>query len=160
MFNDKYGLTNAVLRRTKNVTRRIAYDKELKHELHTGWDDSKHLILCDGWMQIAKSKYAVGEELAIAQSYRSLLGTECLSADKEDTVCKLIRGRHAGSTNKMFVKTSLMPNHIRITAITLERLQDISDADCARFSITFMTKRMKCADFARNSKQGKMVLLH
>lgn len=36
----------------------------------------------------------------------------------------------AGWKNKMFVRADLMPHHIRITGIRVERLQDISDEDC------------------------------
>ena len=38
----------------------------------------------------------------------------------------------AGYKNKMFVKADLMPHHIRITDIKVERLQDISDEDVLR----------------------------
>lgn len=35
----------------------------------------------------------------------------------------------------MFVKADLMPHHIRITDIRVERLQDISDEDCLKEGI-------------------------
>lgn len=63
MFNEQYGLESATIVGKKTMTRRLAYNKELERELHTGWDDSGHLIMCDGWMQVARSKYAVGEEV-------------------------------------------------------------------------------------------------
>ena len=37
-----------------------------------------------------------------------------------------------GWKNKMFVSSYLMPHHIRITDIKIERLQDISDEDCLK----------------------------
>ena len=40
-----------------------------------------------------------------------------------------------GYTNKMFVRADLMPHHIRITRIRVERLQDISDEDCLKEGI-------------------------
>ena len=135
MYDDNYGLTEATLHELKDMTRRIAYNKELKNELHTGWDESGHLIMCDGWMQVARSKYAVGEEVAIAQSYKTLLESEYMPADIEDAVCELVRQGHAGCTNKMFVKAELMPKRIRIKAIKLERLQDITHEDCLREGI-------------------------
>lgn len=141
MFNDKVCLTKATLLLLKEMTRRIAYDKELKHTLHTGWDDSKHLIMCDGWMKVARSKYAVGEVVAIAQSYKTLLESEYLPNDIEDKVCELVRSGHAGCTNKMFVSADLMPKRIRITNIKLERLQDISDEDCLREGILIDKER-------------------
>ena len=36
----------------------------------------------------------------------------------------------------MFVKANLMPNHIDITDIQVQRLQDISDDDCLKEGIT------------------------
>ena len=45
--------------------------------------------------------------------------------------------RSAGFKNKMFVKAELMPHHIRITDISIERLQDIPDEDCLREGVAF-----------------------
>ena len=41
----------------------------------------------------------------------------------------------AGYTNKMFVKSDLMPHHIKITNIRMEQLQDISEEDCLKEGI-------------------------
>ena len=41
----------------------------------------------------------------------------------------------AGWSNKMFVKSELMPHHIQITGIKAERLQDISEEDCLKEGI-------------------------
>ena len=41
----------------------------------------------------------------------------------------------AGWSNKMFVKSELMPHHIQITGIKVERLQDISEEDCLKEGI-------------------------
>lgn len=133
MFNDKVCLTQAVLLLLKEMTRRIAYDKELEHQLHTGWDDSGHLIMCDGWMQVARSKYAVGEEVAVAQSYKELIEQGYFR--NEHGLIPVELCECGGYRNKMFVKADLMPKRIRITSIKLERLQDISDADCLREGI-------------------------
>lgn len=37
-----------------------------------------------------------------------------------------------GCNNKMFVRADLMPHHIRITNIRVERLQDICEEDCLK----------------------------
>ena len=41
----------------------------------------------------------------------------------------------AGWTNKMFVKADLLPHHIRITDVKVERLQSLSDDDIMREGI-------------------------
>lgn len=68
------------------------------------------------------SHYKVGEVVAIAQKY-SEIGIEPFQ------FCE------AGWYNKMFVAADLMPHHIRITGVRVERLQDISDEDCIKEGI-------------------------
>ena len=65
MFNDKYGLTQAVLYGRKTMTRRISEDQ------------IRNSIFCkSGYESIhgyeIKPKYKVGEVVAIAQSYESV----------------------------------------------------------------------------------------
>lgn len=43
----------------------------------------------------------------------------------------------AGWNNKMFVKTDLMPHHIMITNVNVERLQDCSDDDILKEGVQF-----------------------
>lgn len=104
MFNDKYGLTQAVLEGRKTMTRRIigSYYNEI----------------------LDMSRYAKGEVVAVAQRYCDVL--HC--AD-------VLKGDEKGWGNKMFVKAELMPHHIEITGIKVERLQDISGDDCLREGI-------------------------
>lgn len=134
MFNDKYGLTQAVLEGRKTQTRRIAYtagrwrDIMVRHDLE-GVNKGKACLFDDGIL-LAKSAYKLGETIAIAQKYEDLrkddefyrlcgkngMPLECIKYEK-------------GCSNKMFVKADLMPHRIRITNIRIERLQDISDED-------------------------------
>lgn len=78
-------------------------------------------------------KYEVGEEVAIAQSYKDLWA-EYLD-DMDNPIYKELVENFssnlfsAGHDNKMFVKADLMPHRISITDIKAERLQDISEAD-------------------------------
>ena len=108
MFNDKYGLTQAVLDGQKTMTRRI-----VKGEIPLGnWEETeKH------------APYQVGDVVAIAQAYKDIY---------YDAYNIGLYGRTAGWTNKMFVKAELMPRHIKITNIRVERLQDISYDDCIK----------------------------
>ena len=112
LFNDKYCLTLAVLNGSKTMTRRL-----LKEGTPLGnWEETqKHL------------PYKVGEVVAIAQSYKEVYP----NADFEMIGDKFMT-ENAGWTNKMFVRADLMPHHIRITDVKVERLQDISDDDIMR----------------------------
>lgn len=124
MFNDKYGLTQAVLEGKKTQTRRIVYtqngfvvfggeDFQLK-KLDNG---QALLTLCNN--RFKTSRYKIGEEVAIAQRYSDIADT--LGQKLWQLPCW---------RNKMFVKADFMPHRIRITNIRVERLQDISEEDC------------------------------
>lgn len=150
MFNNKYGLTQAVLEGRKTQTRRILNPTMLFERLNTyeGW--TKESIA--DWKESCKDRlykaegeelkemldyalehslYKVGENVAIAQRYIDLVNN-----DEFYRLCG-IHGMplecikyEKGCKNKMFVKADLMPNRIRITNIRIERLQDISEEDC------------------------------
>lgn len=118
MFMDKYGLTEAVLKGRKTMTRRIA-EKNLVENM-----DGE---LCwDG--EFKKPRYKPGEVVAVAQAYKDAL-------DPLDWVNNLIYKNEPGWTNKMFVGADLMPHRIFINAVRVERLQDISDEDCRKEGI-------------------------
>ena len=127
MFNDKYGLTQAVLEGRKTQTRRT-FLKPGEENLLDG--------MTPEYLISVKSRYKVGETIAIAQKYEDLIKNdefyrlcgkngmplECIKYDR-------------GFSNKMFVRADLMPHHIRITKIRMEHLQDISDEDCLKEGI-------------------------
>uniref|UniRef100_UPI00402502B8 hypothetical protein n=1 Tax=Prevotella sp. TaxID=59823 RepID=UPI00402502B8 len=144
LFNDKYGLTKAVLEGRKTQTRRVLNPTMFFQRLETfeGW--SKEDI--SAWKRSCKrrfyeaqgdilqqmldyalssSRYKIGEEVAIAQPYRM---TACKVNYNEKEIKKVVSSK--GWRNKMFVKADLMPHRIRITNLRVERLQEISDEDC------------------------------
>lgn len=129
MFNDQYGLTQAVLDGRKTQTRRIAYEKPFKYKRCCGFitegTDKGKLSINDGNEIVAKSTYKIGEVVAVAQRY-------CDIPFANDI---FIRAVPIGWSNKMFVKSSLMPHQIKITNIRVERLQDISTDDCMKEGI-------------------------
>lgn len=129
MFNDQYGLTQAVLDGRKTQTRRIAYEKPFKHIRSCGFimegKDKGKLAINDGNEIVAKSTYKIGEVVAVAQRY-------CDIPFANDI---FIREVPIGWSNKMFVKADLMPHRIRITNIRVERLWDISTDDCMKEGI-------------------------
>lgn len=140
-FNNRYGLTRAVVEEYKTKTRRIATFDEVK-EPNTGWlteqPEAGRLVLCDGVRIVAKSQYKMNELLAVAQSYKSI-HEAMMSGDYGDSKydafrCAVVAGTK-GWTNKMFVRADLMPYRIKITDIKAEKLQDISDEDCLKEGI-------------------------
>lgn len=144
MFNDQYGLTEAVLSGRKTMTRSIIKSKNI---IARYWDPDFNVNHCyytdeRGRCQLIDTdtnkiiipKFEVGEVVAIAMSYKDVV--EHLAKKLYD-VGKWMDDNHitknmAGWHNKMFVKADLMIFHIRITDIKVERLQDISDDDCIK----------------------------
>lgn len=107
MFNDKFCLTKAVLEGAKTMTRRV-----LKEGTPLGnWEETEKYL-----------PYKVGEVIAIAQSYNAV---------GKPQYDKFGNGV-AGNSNKMFTRAELLPHHIKITDVKVERLQDISDDDILR----------------------------
>ena len=128
MFNDKYGLTQAVLDGRKTQTRRIAYTGSLPYLDFGICVEPKNFGRASfsySTVNIAHSRYCVGEEVAVAQAYSEFVSE---AGYNEAEINKLMHSK--GWTNKMFVKADLMPHRIRITDIRAERLQEISDEDC------------------------------
>lgn len=141
MFNDRYGLTDAVIEGRKIMTRRLVSDR--LWEIWTDYDDFCNSVIggiarggtsvsreyyreCDFFKD--KCRYKVGEVVAVAQCYYNAFSSRCdipvYGAD-----------RTPGWLNKMFVRADLMPHQIRIIGIRCERLQDISDEECMREGI-------------------------
>ena len=133
MFNDRYGLTEAVLNGRKTMTRRI---------LKGDYETIKAYHANGGWFFIADTGegdsvgFRVGEVVAIAQSYKSAGYEPGRNIPvKEHGGLQVRADSLKGWRNKMFVKADLMPHLIRITNIKVERLQDISDEDCRKEGI-------------------------
>lgn len=133
MFNDKYGLTQAVLEGRKTQTRRIADTagrlrditvRQALEEVNKG-----RACLFDEGRPLALSAYKLGETIAIAQKYADL----AYDGEFFRLLGKVIFEK--GCHNKMFVKADFMPHRIRITNIRVERLQDISEEDCLKEGI-------------------------
>ena len=136
MFNDRYGLTDAVIEGRKTVTRRIISGIDFPVNMVMGRalpdKDGKIYAVANGENIIVKLRYKVGEVVAVAQCYYNAFSSRCdipvYGAD-----------RTPGWLNKMFVRADLMPHQIRITGIRCERLQDISDEDCMKEGVVDVT---------------------
>lgn len=143
MFNDRYGLTQAVIEWRKIMTRRIIephpagdYHGVIEYtERGTQGFYRKFDFTCG--MSVA-SKYHIGEIVAVAQSYKDL-GYSDFALDRDPKDVQHVRGtlkQSAGWNNKLFVRAEACKHQIRITGIRCERLQDISDEDCLREGIS------------------------
>lgn len=127
MFNSKFGLEQAVLEGRKTMTRRSVSDKILnKYQDYLNWWNKQNggFKVPEDEFYLCESPYKVNDVIAIAQRYCDVL--HCANVPKGD---------EKGWNNKMFVKADLMPHHIKITGIKVERLQDISDEDCLKEGI-------------------------
>ncbi len=154
MFDDRYGLTKAVLEGRKTMTRRIiktprtmegkdVYGFSVVKYPRTGVPIEVMALDADG-AQINNilPKYKVGEVVAVAQSYLSIHNEMMDNSFGEgygdaiyDPFRWAIVDDKPGWSNKMFVSADLMPHQIRITNVRVERLKDISDEDCVREGI-------------------------
>ena len=145
MFNDRYGLTQAVLEGKKTMTRRLMTmmlhkknGKELTpvvpDDMFIASDGTAHFqVGRNGYMVPKKNQpaYHVGEEIAIAQSYHMLNKSGFVAPEWLDHTCE----SSAGYENKMFVRADLMPHSIIIRKVDVQRLQSISDEDCMKEGI-------------------------
>lgn len=157
MFNDQYGLTEAVLDGRKTQTRRILNPTMLFERLNTyeGWEKEDiadwkesckdRLYKADGEelkemldYALEHSPYKVGENVAVAQRYCDI---------PMDSSIKIILCKHPGWNNKMFVTAKAMPHQIKITNIRCERLQDISTDDCLAEGIVDFESKINKAHF-------------
>ena len=135
MFNDRYGLTDAVIDYIKNNTRRIEGGEQFQRAATSAEDFTYEeatgcIVMCCQGIEIFRHKcrYKVGEVVAVAQSYYHAFSPRCdipvYGAD-----------RTPGWRNKLFVRADLMPHQICITGIKSERLQSISHDDAMREGI-------------------------
>lgn len=137
MFNDKYGLNEAVLQRRKTMTRRIVKDANLLQWLHE-MEVAEYAI--KGTILEEHSTYKVGEVVAIAQSYKDAGYTkewveQHIQPNPNAKPTDPFEKKYPGWNNKMFVKAEFMLNFIQFTDLKIERLQDISNEDCMKEGI-------------------------
>lgn len=144
MFNDKYGLTQAVLDGRKIMTRRLEMDCNLRFYLNEH-ENSRIVIENDRTciysneeelLAVRLNRYKIDEVVAIAQSYKDMgYDPDSLDRDPKDLGIRGFMKHNAGWNNKMFVLAAACKHHIRITNVQIERLQDISDEDCLKEGI-------------------------
>lgn len=149
MFNDKFGLTYAVLSGNKTQTRRVICKKHLQklydnHDLYETIVKSHDNDFIDNKINeilSPYSTYSIQETVAVAQTYNEALSPERYEGfgfsvtinNKEE----FIEWEHPGCKNKLYVKADFMPHQIKITNVRVQRIQDISDDDCIKEGISY-----------------------
>lgn len=139
-------LLQSVLDGTKPMTRRGAF----YHEFTDGMDErlvSGRLEVYDGETLVARSRYAVGEVVAVARPYKDLAdGRTWINGEHMG-----ISVKHAmqlpGWGNAMFVSAGLMPDRLRVESVKTERLRDISDEDCLMEGVFERTEPLPWQEF-------------
>lgn len=167
MFNDRFNLTKLVLEGKKTQTRRIEIDCNIRFYLYNyegsypKIEDNKICIYSDDGYLLAykKTRYKIGEEVAIAQSYKEL-GYDADALDRSPKDWRVIRGtlgESKGWNNKMFVRAEACKHRIRITNIKVERLQDISDEDCLKEGITEVSGEFEAHTVLQDGYYGERI---
>ena len=156
MFNDKYGLTQAVLEGRKTMTRRIV---PINLYNQTDWkavEEGNYMAVIDGDGYISDIRfcgnYGIGDVIAIAQAYKDVNCAGYPVDSRYDSFrtaysAGCVKESNGGWNNKMFVKADLMPHHIKITNVHVERLQDISDEDILREGVLQSADGYDCYTF-------------
>lgn len=165
MFNDRYGLTRAVIDGRKTMTRRVVSDN-----LQDEWDDYDDFCTSvnagnfpttreyrnEKEFFLANARYKLGDVVAVAQSYQDA-GFACdrfmfvYVTQRRARVWRC--DEFAGWNNKMFVCADRMPHQIRITDVRCERLQDISDSECLREGVQYI-EELGVYYFERPDREG------
>lgn len=151
LFNDKFGLTKAVLYGRKTQTRRIihvqppyknydiAFPVFEKEDWRTNplygalcWVNKNNPDECTEWI---RPQFKEGDVVAVAQSYKEIGFSE--------TEIFIHKELNAGWNNKMFVRAEACKHQIRITNVRIQRLQDISDEDCLKEGVVVNEPKIK-----------------
>ena len=160
MFNDRYGLTQAVIEGRKTMTRRL---------INLNSTSDVQVRIFAGYVQIIgrsgnvcaekKLPYKVGDVVAVAQRYEDVEELSYLLRDPfSETYFEEVNiGDEPGYRNKMFVKAELMPHQIRITGIRCELLQDITDEDCMKEGIREDPFPIENPYYFGDAKEGGLV---
>lgn len=163
MFNDKYGLTAAVLNGRKTMTRRLLPIRIYNKTDWKAFSESNYKVVSDdkgNWLDIRLYvPYRIGQVLAIAQSYNTLANSRfCSELDMIDSRTTF-KKEHCGIgwNNKMFVRAELMPSRIKITDMFFEPLQEISDEDCLREGVEKWINKYIVTGILKRNHQNNVV---
>lgn len=154
MFNDKYNLTKSVISGLKTQTRRVIKAPIEFDSVKIEEDKDGNLKVIFNNKQsdesvVRANKYKVGEEVAIAQSYSKicdymLMRLESRNRKADNKAFDEFVNKYtycSGWNNKMFVRADEMIYRIKITEVSVQHLQDISEEDCIKEGIQLDDER-------------------
>lgn len=137
MFNEAFGLTQAVLNHRKTQMRRVATQLDPRgKEKYKFLTDKRGRIYVeatssDGEPIKVYPKYQPGDILAIGQPYKEVYN------GNEDFLSEVRRVHGTsdceslpGWANKLHTRPELMPHQILIKDVRIERLRDVTTKDC------------------------------
>lgn len=151
MFNDKFGLTYMVIQGKKTMTSDILPELGAETELvGTNEKGEFEFRIGGNYETVAiKPKFKVGEVVAVAESYRTIYDRDDWNyIDTPDLIDRW--SNTPGWSNKMFVRSELMPHQIRIKKVKCERLQQISNEDCIKEGVVRFPKNFAKEKNIRN----------
>lgn len=137
-FSDKFKLTDSVLDGCKTQFRCVVPNNVISKIINEFKDDYyektldtmsdveliNHYYFAE---KLAKPPYIVGEKLAVAQTYESIINNKAFSARFQFLLDEI-----PGWKDNKKVKAEKMIHHITITSVRIEKLQDISDNSCLK----------------------------
>lgn len=140
-FSDKFKLTDSVLNGCKTQFRCVVPNNvigkiinEFKNDYYEKtFDTMSDVELINHYYfteKFAKPPYVVGERLAVAQTYESIINNKAFSARFQFLLDEI-----QGWKDNRKVKAEKMIHHITITSVRIEKLQGISGADCLKEGI-------------------------
>ena len=146
MFNDRYGLTGAVIEGRKTMTRRLCKDnatgevilaREVEKWRYFPKENQVLFLMKNGDIKISTPQYTVGEEVAVAQNYEDALEEYNRMGDTVGwgALVGSTENGCAGYYNKMFVKAELMPHRVKMEGMKIEPVKEITDEECMKEGI-------------------------
>lgn len=140
MFDDRFMLTRSVINGCKIATRRIikfpeGFDPKTVPTMDLKYESDGYVNIYCGKECVARSKYAIGEIVAVAQSYKDIMLSEnislaefCKRVSDDYDLDKITNG--PGLKNKMFVQPEFMQHYIRVKNIRVQFLHEMSQMEC------------------------------
>lgn len=134
MFNDApTHLNDAAIAGQKTMTRRMVPDTHIKaYNKYLKKHPGSALSLPQFLIKNGYARFVVGEVVALAESYKSLKLSPNLTHVPKNGTEPVKISKLPGWNNKMYAAAVFMRHHIRITSVSVERLQDITDEDIKR----------------------------